>query len=234
MKITEQQLFDYISCPVKYSLKYKSKIIVQEEVTPNKLLTQMTKYFYISLANGKMPTLKQMQSKLDSLCEVNKEIITPKKSVEMWAQVYNFYNWACDNQIAVLDTDTKYAIALGSNIIEGAMNPIALTKQKKLEILLVNFSSRPPDQLEADTKLKYSLDTAAFNNANKDMQIQATRIHLLKQNKDIVTTRNDNDFKRLESTVNNVAKGIENELYYPRETYMCTSCNYRNYCRAWK
>ena len=74
----------------------------------------------------------------------------------------------------------------------------------------------------------------AFNTANKDMKIDATRIHLIKSNKDIYTTRNLNDYERLKSTVNNIAKSIQNELYYPRETFMWNSCNYRNYCRAWK
>lgn len=234
MRITEQQLFDYMFCPVKYYLKYKSKIVVQEEVTVNKLLTQITKFFYTSVANGKLPSLKQMQNKLDALCEANREIITPKKSIEMWAQVYNFYNWACDNKIAVIDTDTKYAITLGEHVVEGTMSPIAMTSNNRLELLIVNFSNRVPDQLEIDTKTKYTLDIMAFNNANSDMKIDATHIHLLKQNKDLYTTRNSNDYERLNSTVNNIAKSIQYELYYPKETHMCTSCNYRNYCRAWK
>lgn len=234
MRLTEQQLFDYIYCPVKYYLKYKNKIMVPEEVTINKLLTQVAKYFYTTVANGKVPSLKQMQNKLDAICEANKDIVNSKKAVEMWAQIYNFYNWACDNKISVLDTDTKYILPVGEHTIEGAMNPISLTPNKRLEILIVNFSSKIPDQLEIDTKLKYTLDTLAFNSANKDMQIDATRIHLVKSNKDIITTRTINDFDRLKSTVNNIAKSIQNELYYPRETFMCTSCNYRNYCRAWK
>lgn len=234
MKLTEQQLFDYSYCPVKYFLKYKTKIVVPEEVTINKLLTQVAKYFYTTVANGKVPSLKQMQNKLDAICEANREMINPKKAVEMWGLVYNFYNWACDNKIAVVDTDTRYAIPIGEHIIEGAMNPIALTPNKNLEILIVNFSNKIPDQLEIDTKLKYTLDTFAFNTANKDMKIDATKIHLVKSNKDIITTRNINDYDRLKSTVNNIAKSIQNELYYPRETFMCTSCNYRNYCRAWK
>ena len=172
MKLTEQQLFDYSYCPVKYYLKYKTKIVVPEEVTINKLLTQVAKYFYTTVANGKVPSLKQMQNKLDAICEANKEIINSKKAVEMWGQIYNFYNWACDNKVAVVDTDTRYAIAIGEHIVEGAMNPIALTPNKNLEILIVNFSNKVPDQLEIDTKLKYTLDTLAFNTANKDMKIQ--------------------------------------------------------------
>lgn len=234
MKLTEQQLFDYSYCPVKYYLKYKTKLIAPEEVTVNKLLTQVAKFFYNNVMNGKIPTLRQMQTKLDSLCEANKDIISSKKAVEMWGQVYNFYNWACDKKVAVIDTDIKYALNIGEHIIEGTMNPVALTPNKQLEVLIANFSSKIPDQLEVDSKLKYTLDTMAFNNANKDMKINATRIHLVRHNKDIVTTRNANDYERLKSTVNNIAKSIQNELYYPRETYMCNTCNYRNYCRAWK
>lgn len=234
MKLTEQQLFDYNFCPVKYYLRHIAKIDVPEAPTMNKLLNQVAKYFYTSVANGKKPTLRQMQAKLDSICEENKEFINSKKAVEMWGHIYNFYNWACDNRIAVIDFDTKYAITIGEHIVEGAMNPIALTKNKDLEILLVNFSNKVPEQLELDMKLKYTLDVMAFNRANKDMSIKGTRMHLVKQNKDLYTTRSLNDYKRLESTVNGIAKSIQNELYYPRETYMCNTCSYRNYCRAWK
>lgn len=233
MKITEQQLFDYLYCPLKYYLKYELKIIKQEDITTNKLLNQVTRYFYTSVANGKLPTLKQMQSKLDALCEANKDIINSKKAVELWGQVYNFYNWACDNKISVIDTDTKYVLPLGEHLLEGTINPINVTPNRKLETLTINFSNRIPDQIEIDTKLKHTIDIMAFNSSNKELEISAARIHLLKQNKDLYATRNINDFKRLESTVSNVAKSIQNKLYYPRETHMCTSCNYRNYCRAW-
>lgn len=234
MKLTEQQLFDYSYCPVKYYLRHKCKIDIAEVPTTNRLLSQVAKYFYTSLSNGKLPSLKQMQSKLDSICEANIEFIDSKKAVELWGHVYNFYNWACDNKVAVVDTDTKYTIAMGEHIVEGVMNPIALTKDKQLEILLVNFSGKVPEQLELDTKLKYTLDTLAFNQANKDMQIVGTKMHLVKQNKDLYTTRSINDFERLKSSINGIAKSIQHELYYPRETYMCNSCTYRNYCRGWK
>lgn len=234
MRLTEQQLFDYNFCPVKYYFRHVAKIHVADIPTTNKLLTQVAKYFYTSLTNGRLPTLKQMQSKLDSICEANIEHVDSKKAVELWGYVYNFYNWACDNKVAVVDTDTKYTIAIGEHIIEGVMNPIALTKNKELEILLVNFSGKTPDQLELDTKLKYTLDTFAFNQANKDMKIIGTRMHLVKQNKDLVTARTINDYERMKSSVNGIAKSIQLELYYPRETYMCNSCNYRNYCRGWK
>lgn len=234
MRLTEQQLFDYCYCPVKYYLRHKAKIEVAEPPTTNKLLTQVAKYFYTCVRNGKPPTLKQMQSKLDAICEANKEHIDAKRSVELWSYTYNFYNWACDNEIAVVDTDTKYTLAIGEHIIEGSMHPIAVTKDNQLELLLVNFSGKTPNQLELDTKLKYTIDMLAWNRANKDMQIVGTRMHLVKQNKDLYTTRSINDYERLKSSINGIAKSIQYELYYPRETYMCNSCAYRNYCRAWK
>ena len=32
MRITEQQLFDYIECPAKYHIKYNMKIDIPEEI----------------------------------------------------------------------------------------------------------------------------------------------------------------------------------------------------------
>lgn len=234
MKITEQQFFDYMYCPLKYYLKHKSKLVIDENETINSILLTMTKFFYTSITNGKIPTLKQMQAKLDGLCEKNKEIITSKKAVEMWAHIYNFYNWACDNKVSVIDIDSRYALPLGEHVLEGVMNPIAINKNGELEILITNFSSKVPEQIELDMKYKHTIDIFAFNTSNEEYKISGVKLHNVKQNKDMFTTRNLNDFERLKSSVDNVVKSIQNDLYYPRETYLCNSCKYKHYCRAWK
>lgn len=234
MILTEQQLFDYIECPLKYYLKNKMGITVEEPVNDKMLLNHVTNYFYNMVANGKLPSLKQMQSKLDSICSKHQDYVTSKKSVELWSKVYAFYNWACDNKVAVIDTGMRYSLTLDKHVINGVMNPVANTNNN-FEILIMNFSSRLPDQIEQDTKLKHTLDILAFNSIYESdgYEISGTRIHSVKLNKDLFTVRNSLDFKRLTKTINNVAFSIENDVYYPRETYMCKNCNYKNYCRSW-
>ena len=49
MRITEQQLFDYIECPAKYHIKYNMKIDIPEEVHLSKLLNSVSNFFYLNL-----------------------------------------------------------------------------------------------------------------------------------------------------------------------------------------
>lgn len=234
ISITEQQFFDYIFCPCKYDIKYNKKIIIQNPITINNLLNQASKYFYMYVMNNlKTPTMNMLTTKFESLFKPYADIFSSKQYNDALFSLRNFYNWACDAQVAVVDSDVKYVISHEGLVLEGIMNPIAINKVKHLEFLIMNYSSRIPEQLEVDTKLKYSIDMMAFNNSNKDFKVLATKIHNIKSGKDIVTTRNQNDYDRLLSSLKGVAQGINSNIYYPRESHMCASCSYKNYCRGW-
>lgn len=233
--LTEQQFFDYIFCPCKYDLKYNRKISTSNPVTINGLLNQVSKFFYMHVLNNlKTPSLNMLTAKFESLFQTNSDVLSVKQYNEGLFLLRNFYNWACDSQIAVIDPDIKYIINHNGTILEGIMNPIAINKDKHLEFLIMNYSSRVPEQLEVDTKLKYSLDMLAFNDSSKDHKIDGIRIHNVKSSKDLVTSRNQTDYDRLLSTIDGVSKGISNNIYYPRESYMCSTCSYKHYCRGWK
>lgn len=235
MNITEQQLFDYIYCPVKYDLKYNHNIVLNEPASIKSILGQVSKYFYMYVINNlKTPTFNILSNKFESLFKQHVDVLSSKQYNDGLFLLRNFYNWACSNKLAVIDSDVKYLITHKDIILEGVMNPIAINANKQLEFLLMNFSSRNPDQLEIDTKLKYSIDMMAFNDSNKDHRIMATKVHNVKSGKDLLTTRTQNDYDRLLSTIDGVANGIKHEIYFPRETYMCNSCSYKQYCRGWK
>lgn len=235
IRLTEQQFFDYIFCPCKYDLKHNRKIAINNNATINDLLNKASKFFYMYVMNNlKTPSFNALSVKFESLFKPYVEVFSAKQYNDGLFLLRNFYNWACDAQVAVIDSDVKYVISHNGTVLEGIMNPIAINKDKRLEFLIMNYSSRVPEQLEVDTKLKYSLDTMAFNNSNKDHQIAGTKVHNVKSNKDITTSRNQTDYDRLLSTIDGVSKGIENEIYYPRESHMCASCPYKHYCRGWK
>lgn len=234
IKITEQQFFDYITCPVKYDLKYNHKINIKDDITVNTLLNQVSSFFYMYVMNNlKTPTFTIITNKFESLYKSHLEMSNTKQYNDGLFKLRNFYNWACDGQVAVIDSNIKYSITHNDIMIEGVMNPIAINKDKHLEFLIMNYSSRTPDQLEVDTKLKYSLDMLAFNDSNKEHQVMATKIHNVKSGKDLITSRNKTDYNRLLSSLDGVSKGIQNDIYYPRESHMCSMCTYKNYCRGW-
>lgn len=233
--LTEQQLFDYITCPAKYDLKYNKKIVIDDPFSINSVLNKVAKFFYFYVVNNlKTPTMNVISTKFESLMKPYMDITSNKQYTDALFQLRNFYNWACSNQIAVIDSDVKYVIRHKDILLEGIMNPVAINKNKSLEFLIMNFSSRVPDQLEVDTKLKYSIDMMSFNSSNKDNKIMATKLHCVKSGKDLITSRTDNDYTRLVATLEGVATGITNKAFYPRESHMCNTCSYRNICRGWK
>lgn len=234
MVITEQQFFDYISCPAMYDLKYNHNIQLNEVPTIPKILEKVANYFYLYLLNNrKPPSLEQLSNKFESLAKPYLTYIPQNKYVDALFLVRNFYNWACSNKVVVIDPSARYTITHEGNILEGIMNPIAINKDKQFEYLIMNFSSRRPDQEDIDKKLKYTLDMYAYNQSSKDTRILATKIHHVKTGSDYTTSRNMLDNQRFLTAFNGVVKGIEAEAFYPRETNMCNQCPYKNYCRGW-
>jgi hypothetical protein len=235
ISLTEQQFFDYIFCPAKYDLKYNKKIVIEEPFSINNILNTISKFFYMYIVNNmKTPSMNTITTKFDSLMKPYMDITSNKQYTDALFQLRNFYNWACSNRIAVIDSDIKYIINHKDIILEGIMSPVAINENKRLEFLIMNFSSRTPDQLEIDTKLKYSIDMMSFNESNKDNKIFATKVHCVKSGKDFITSRTDNDYNRLTATIEGVAAGINNKAFYPRESHMCQNCSYKNCCRGWK
>lgn len=233
MKLTEQQLFDYIYCPAKFDMKYIKNIDLKDPVTMSNMLKIVSKYFYANLLNGKICTVNDLKAKWDSVCKANASYFeNNKKVLEGMGLIINMINWASRNEIVLLDIDTKYNIVIDDIEFEGNMNPILASNNNKTEILISDFSSKMPDQIVIDMNLKNTIDAYAYKTLfNKD--IDCIRVHNMKNNTDFITMRNKDDYNRLVSTIKGVAAGIKNNVYYPREQILCTSCNARQYCKYW-
>jgi len=67
--LTEQQLYDYMNCPLLYYLKYRSKINIPEHITMHRHITTVMKYFLCRLHEGTISTLKELQRKWDGICK---------------------------------------------------------------------------------------------------------------------------------------------------------------------
>ena len=65
---------------------------------------------------------------------------------------------------------------------------------------------------------------------NKDVIF---KYHCFTTGKEYITTRSTRDFRRLESIVTQVGKALENQIIYPRETFMCNNCCYLDMCKQW-
>ncbi len=86
--------------------------------------------------------------------------------------------------------------------------------------------------MDVDMNIKHTLDVYAFNKLyNKD--ITGINVYSVKKNENMFSSRTHLDYKRLETTISNIGKGIENKVFYPREQILCNNCNARHYCKYW-
>lgn len=232
MKLTEQQLFDYIHCPTKYHIKYIMKIDIQESISMTKLLNVMSRYFYLNLFNGKVPTYDELRKKWDSLCETHSHYMDHKKVLSGWGQIVKFVQWAEREKIIVGDIESKYMFPIDKVEFYGNIEAILIKPNKEIELLTTSFSERSLDRTDIDMKLKHTMDYVGFK-ALYGVPPTGIKIHSVKYDEDLFTNRTQPDIVRLTNTISNVAKSIEDKIFYPRESSFCSSCTAKQYCKYW-
>lgn len=232
MKITENQMFDYITCPAYYDMKYNKKINVQKSPTMQRLLDNVTSYFYSNLLNKRVCSMDELKRKWDSVCKNNEEHINSKRNLEGMNYIVNFARWVSENKIVLVDFESDYVIRIDDIEVYGTIGPVAALPGRKCELIVNRFSNREPDQYDLDKKLKYTLDCYAFKEAYNH-NIDAIRLIHFKNKKEFTSVRNQTDYDRLEATIKGVANGIRSESFYPRESSFCSSCEMKHFCRFW-
>lgn len=232
MDITEHQLFDYITCPAYYDMKYNKNIMHNEEPSMQKLLSIVSNHFFSGLLDKRVCSMNELKKKWDSVCEKNKDYINSKRNLDGMNYIVNFGRWASNRQLLLADFDSSYTITVDDIHVHGTLGPVAVLPGKKCELIVPRFSSREPDQIAIDKQLKYTLDSYAFLQAYNH-PISAVKVVHFKNNKEFTTMRSQIDYDRLDSTIRGVAKGIEAGAFYPRESVFCSTCPMKLYCKYW-
>lgn len=237
IELTENQLFDYIKCPLRYDAQYNVGMAVANHPSMNELLGRVTRAFMVNLMNGKVIPTSQIKRKWDKICEDNH--IVPQKCLEGMGLLLKMYQWAESEQLTVLDINAPFQYSI-LNIspqisIRGEVHEYIVPKDNnRFELLEIDFGNRYPDQAILDMKLRYTIDWNVCRNRIKDAELAGIHIHHVKSNKDWFTFRGPDDFVRLDESIKAIASCIDKKIFYPRENVLCSSCDMKMYCRAWR
>lgn len=178
----------------------------------------------------------EIKQRWDKCCENNPELITPQKCLDGLGLLMKMYRWAEKVQLRIIDQQMPYSIGIpskdGGRIdFRGTIDTVAADTENNLYLLAMDYSKRYPEQSYLDMKLKFTLDSLALNTIyNKQVGI---KIHHVKNEKDFYTMRKEDDFVRARISIANTVFAIDNDIFYPRETNFCTSCDLLHFCRAW-
>ena len=236
LNLTENQLFNYIKCPIHYDTTYNKKFTLPEKPTMNLLLKKIWNLFCINLVNGTVLSKAVLKNKWDIVCEKNPDIITESKCLAGLGALMKMYAWAEQEELRIADINIPYNISFNrgrdSVNINGEIGAVAINAKNNLSLIDIDFNDRLTNQSMIDMKLKYTMDIYAMKALyNKDVGI---RIHNIKHNKDWYSIRIPEDMERLKHTVLNVGYCINSKMFYPRESVFCLNCELLHYCKAWK
>lgn len=235
--LSEQQIFDYIKCPLRYDSVYNHKMATKNHPSLPELIKRVERAFFVNLMNGKVLSSSEIKRKWDRVCESNQEFVNAQKCLDGIDALMKMYRWAASKQIRIADIAMPYIVSVRDDNdvyeIKGETGAIGLMKDRnRLEIIDIDYSNRALDQFLIDMKLKYSLDLLAAQQLGQD--ISGVHIHHVKSDKDFFTVRSDEDMIRVREAIKNIGRCIKHHLFYPRETLICASCDMKFYCRAWR
>lgn len=235
-EITEEQLMDYMTCPIHYALKYNGgRMRVDKPVTLSRLVNQVVNGFCLNLMDGKIMRPDILKRKWDMLCKKYPDYLNSQKIREGMGHLFRFYSWAEEEELRVASIGEPYTISIHLNDTDmiqyhGSLGIIIVNKNDQPENFKLSCSTRLPDQANLDLSLKTTLDHVGFYRLYKQ-PLAGTKIHHSRKNRDFYTTRDlPLATKRVESVIKNVTLAIKNNIWYPHEGPMCESCNLRDFC----
>lgn len=230
LRLTETELLDYIRCPNLFYFKYRTKIPVIEKKSLGKIVREAIDFYYMKLLEGRAPTMETIKRKWDSLCDAEGNNITGKQILEGYGLLKLFDRYCREKKLIVADFLSSYEIAFPGNIIlTGGIGTIRLI-DKKLELFVVETGTKQPDQKLLNMSIRNTLRCLAAARTFKGYDLSYINVLHLKTLTEYRTYRSSIQYVRFEKAVQNIGNAIREEIYYPRESFECAKCPYKNFC----
>lgn len=230
-ELTENKIYDYIYCPARYSMKYESNMPIIDTMTVPNLIQPVIRSFCLNLMNGKVKSTDWLKQKWDAVCRKYPGYLQGQRVIRGVALLVNLFQYCRRNEIQVLDIDEPFELYTDQTAVKGKMGTISV-RNKKPELLVFDCSQKIPNQVDLDMNLKYTMDCLAFRNIYFK-ELAGIRVVHVRTGKEYTTYRLKDDFLRLQTIIDNIAKAVALKIFYPRHNVLCAQCPEYNLCKAW-
>jgi putative RecB family exonuclease len=248
---SHSRLSCYEQCPQKFKLQYIDKLETEQEQTVEAFLGtrvhEALEKLYRDLTHQKKNTLDELlgfftgewnTNWTDDISIVSEEYHAEnyrdmgKKYLSDYYQRYHPFNQgktvALEELIRItLDAEGKFKL-------QGYIDRLTETRDGFYEIHDYKTNSRLPlaDYIRSDRQL--ALYMIGVKNQYPDVKDVKLIWHFLKFDKEIDSTRTDNDLTQLKNDTIQLIDTIENdERYEARPGYLCDWCEYQSCCPQW-
>lgn len=231
MIIKEEDLLNYMSCPIKYLTSHNGYDIKRKTFSScqyDSFNYLISKYTYEGINNLDLKIKKYW----DKVCYENQDIIKNINVIHGWGRLYKAYEYLYNNRPKIMDLNVPYTLDIPGTdyTITGQLN-ILIDRGTQIEVLVPSFSTTKPDEFRRRSDLKCTIDALAIKQIYNKMAV-FTFCNFNQGTSDFAI-RNTKDFDRLYLIIENVCKGIENNIVYPHYGYECNSCNIKHLCSSW-
>lgn len=245
MILDARSIYTYMDCPIKYALMYNTKFKPGEKSMAEKFSEAMHTtlyYFWFKMMNDGRVTDVELIKKWESIWYdgngISAEDIMYYKKKDLvdlgnkgTAMIQGFIRTNKNNPGYPIAVNMDFAVPIGDHHITGRFE-LVREINRALEIVDYKTSMSIPDRVIVDRDIALTMQSYAFRHMFQKNENLLT-YHYLRQNKPISTRRTRHDYDRLAETINAIAHCIEHKIYYPRDTFKCGSCEYKNHCGEW-
>lgn len=244
MILSLAQINDYIKCPQYYQYKYNYGLeegtVLSKEYSDK--LHEVIYHFFFRVMDKQVPGLHVIRDKWESLwfkekIDPLKYVTTPKN--ESWeigikgaTLLTNFYNDNYLNPGVPLLVNHPFTFPCGDHEIEGKFEVVREIQdgpRRVIEIITYKTRKQTPTNWEVNQDLTISLLSAAFRHLLKAREQRETVYHL-RSAKNFHTYRTKEQLEKAAENVDRIVSGIEQGIFYPRYSYICNGCHYKNFC----
>lgn len=229
LQVTEQQIYDYMRCPVSYKLKHDRKI-VSTHVSLKNLLEPIAKSFYLYLMDGRVTPMHELRKKWDGTCRKYK--LENKQVLEGIDLLVKFHRWAANEKPIVLDVGSLYSLRIGNIEMAGNGGIVLATGSNMAELLVLDFGTKLAESIDIDRRLKWTMQCIAAQQ-QLGFPVSGIRMYNVKFDKNLTSIRGQSEFDRLEASMLAIGKALEQDIIYPRD-FACSGCDVKDICAGWR
>jgi CRISPR/Cas system-associated exonuclease Cas4 (RecB family) len=244
MVISLSQINDYIKCPqyyqYKYNYKLEEKAIIEKEYSEK--IHEIIYHFFYRVLDKQVPGLHVLRDKWESLWFKKKidplqYLTTPKNPAwEMGVSgatlLTNFYNSNYQDPGAPLLINHSFTFPYGDHEITGQFEVVREIQdgpRRVIELIIYKTGRQTPTQWTVDNNLTISILSAAFRYLLRAKE-QREVVYHLRSNKTFSTYRTKEELDKALKIVDRIVEGITQNIFYPRHSFICNNCSYKNYC----
>jgi putative RecB family exonuclease len=245
--LSYSQISTYLTCPLRYKLQYVDRIppaFTAASLAFGSAIHEAVAAFYQTRLEGDELRPDQMLDVYRAvwLREENVKYFngdSERSLVEKAKSMLAVFHESCDPSITVLGVEEYFQLPLGGlPPFEGYIDLIEQSPDTKITLVDLKTAAKKPSNSNVHSNLQLTAYAIGAESLGFDPDTQTMRLDVLTKTKNpemvkYETSRTEEDRHRFIRLVYSVWRGIEREVFFPREDWHCAQCAWADHCREW-